>query len=143
MIIPNRFGIGYDIHPLITNRNLVLGGVVIPFYKGLDGHSDGDVLLHAIIDALLGAAVIGDIGTNFPSDVLEYSGIESILLLEKTLALLTKVGWQPIHIDATIIAQEPLLSPYILPMRQVISKSTGMYNDSPDQTGHCGEYFCD
>lgn len=102
-----------------------MGGVVIPFNKGLDGHSDGDTLLHAIIDALLGAAVIGDIGTNFPSDVPDYSGIESKLLLEKTMALLKEAGWQPIHIDATIIAQQPLLSPYIISMRQVISKSIG------------------
>ena len=101
-----------------------MGGTVIPFTKGLDGHSDVDTLLHAIIDALLGAAVIGDIGTNFPSDVPEYSGIESKLLLKKTKDLLIEAGWQPVHIDATIIAQKPLVSPYIISMRQVISKST-------------------
>lgn len=107
-----------------------MGGVVIPFNKGLDGHSDGDTLLHAIIDALLGAAVIGDIGTNFPSDVPDYSGIESKLLLEKTMALLKEAGWQPIHIDATIIAQQPLLSPYIISIRKVISKSIGIPIDA-------------
>jgi len=109
---------------------LVLGGVVIPFNKGLDGHSDGDTLLHAIIDALLGAAVIGDIGTNFPSDVPEYLGIASNILLEKTIALLLEAGWQPIHIDATIIAQQPLMSPYIQLMRQMISKSIGVHIDA-------------
>ena len=117
-----RVGQGYDVHKLTYNRDLVLGGVQIPFEKGLLGHSDADVLTHAIIDALIGAAGLGDIGQNFPDSDNSYKNISSLKLLELTVALLSSNGWQIINIDATIVAQAPKLLPYRSEMEQNISQ---------------------
>ena len=113
-----RVGIGYDVHPLVKGRRLILGGVEIPFERGLAGHSDGDVLVHAIIDALLGATGLGDIGTHFPPSAPQYKGISSIILLRQVGVLLQSEGWQVGNIDATILAERPMLSPFINEMRQ-------------------------
>jgi len=118
-----RVGIGYDVHPLARGRRLVLGGIEIPFDKGLDGHSDADVLVHAIIDALLGAAGLGDIGTHFPSSEPKYKDISSVTLLRQVGSLLQTHGWQVSNIDATIVAEQPRLSPFIPQMRQRISET--------------------
>ena len=107
-----RVGQGYDVHKLTENRKLILGGVEIPFDKGLLGHSDADVLTHAIIDALIGAAGLGDIGQNFPDNDDSYKNISSLKLLEATKLLLDRNGWQIINIDATIVAQAPKLLPF-------------------------------
>lgn len=112
-----RVGQGIDVHRLVEGRPLILGGITIPFMKGLMGHSDADVLTHAIIDALLGAATLGDIGTHFPDTDEQYRGISSLLLLERTNQLLTQNGWQINQIDATVIAQAPKLQPYIPTIR--------------------------
>jgi 2-C-methyl-D-erythritol 2,4-cyclodiphosphate synthase len=108
-----RVGIGYDVHVLTPGRRLVLGGVDIPFERGLDGWSDADVLTHAVIDALLGAAALGDIGKHFPPGEPEYHNISSIMLLERVRDKLTENGWQVGNIDATVIAEQPRLSDYI------------------------------
>ena len=116
-----RIGHGYDVHRLIPNRNLILGGVTIPYEKGLLGHSDADVLLHAICDALLGALALGDIGKHFPDNDPQYAGIDSRLLLLKTAELIREKGWQIGNIDATVVAQAPHLSPHIQEMRENIA----------------------
>ena len=116
-----RIGHGYDVHRLVPERNLILGGVVIPFERGLLGHSDADVLLHAICDALLGALALGDIGMHFPDSDTQYAGIDSRLLLLKTANLIREKGWQIGNIDATVIAQAPRISPYIEEMRKNIA----------------------
>ena len=108
-----RIGTGFDVHNLNDNRKLILGGVEIPFDKGLEGHSDGDVVIHAIIDSLLGAGVLGDIGQYFPSSDMKYKDINSISLLESTLEIINAAGWSIGNIDVTIIAQEPKLSTFI------------------------------
>jgi len=108
-----RSGIGFDVHAFAPDRKLYLGGVEIDFYMGLEGHSDADVLIHAIIDALLGAAGLGDIGRHFPNTNRKYKGISSMLLLKEVHALLVKDGWTISNIDATVIAQRPKLSGYI------------------------------
>ncbi len=118
-----RIGMGYDVHRLVENRKLILGGVEIPYEKGLLGHSDADVLLHAIMDALLGAAALGDIGKHFPDTDPAYKGISSILLLEHVGRLLEKEGIRIGNIDATVIAQRPKLAPYIMNMRENIAKA--------------------
>jgi len=125
-----RVGIGYDVHPLVRGRRLVLGGIEIPFEEGLDGHSDADVLVHAIIDALLGAAGLGDIGTHFPSSEPKYKDISSITLLRQVGSLLQTDGWQVNNIDATVVAEQPKLSPFIPQMRQRISETLGI---NPEQ----------
>jgi 2-C-methyl-D-erythritol 2,4-cyclodiphosphate synthase len=121
-----RVGIGYDVHVLTPGRRLVLGGVDIPFERGLDGWSDADVLTHAIIDALLGAAALGDIGKHFPPGEPEYHNISSIMLLERVRDKLTENGWQVGNIDATVIAEQPRLSDYIDRMREQLSKALGI-----------------
>ena len=108
-----RVGMGYDVHKLTEGRKLILGGVEIPYEKGLLGHSDADVLVHAVMDALLGAAALGDIGKHFPDTDEQYRGISSILLLEHVAALLDRKGYVVENIDATIIAQKPKMRPYI------------------------------
>ncbi len=108
-----RIGHGYDVHRFADNRKLILGGVEIPYEKGLLGHSDADVLVHAVMDALLGAAALGDIGTHFPDNDPAYSGADSILLLQKVTALLAEKGYAVGNIDATVIAQQPKLKSYI------------------------------
>lgn len=118
-----RIGIGYDIHPLEAERKLVLGGVEIPFEKGLGGWSDADVLTHAVIDALLGAAALGDIGRHFPSGEPEYKDISSLVLLEKTAKLLKDNGWKVGNIDATVVADQPKLSDHISEMRYNLSSA--------------------
>ena len=118
-----RVGIGYDVHRLVENRPLIVGGVTIPHEKGLLGHSDADVLLHAIMDALLGAAALGDIGTHFPDTDSKYLGISSISLLEKVGELLEEHFFLIENLDATIIAQEPKMKPYIEEMRVNIAKA--------------------
>ena len=117
-----RAGIGYDVHRLTEDRELVIGGVKIPYEKGLLGHSDADVLLHAVMDALLGAAGMGDIGKHFPDSEQEYKGISSLKLLETVKTLLTKKGFFIENIDATIIAQAPKMRPYIDTMRENIAR---------------------
>lgn len=124
--IDMRVGIGYDVHRLTENRKLILGGVDIPYEKGLLGHSDADVLLHAIMDALLGAAALGDIGKHFPDTEPQYKGISSMILLEKTGAILEEQGFLVENIDATIIAQAPKMRPYIEEMRENIAKALGI-----------------
>jgi 2-C-methyl-D-erythritol 2,4-cyclodiphosphate synthase len=102
-----RIGIGYDAHPLIKGRKLVLGGVEIPFFKGLEGWSDADVLTHAVMDALLGAAALGDIGQHFPTGEAEYEGISSLVLLDKVVEKLEERGYRVGNIDATVVAEKP------------------------------------
>lgn len=121
-----RIGIGYDVHRLAEERKLVLGGVEIPYKRGLLGHSDADVLLHAIMDALLGAAALGDIGKHFPDTDGRYKGISSIELLKKVGELLEERCFLIENIDATIIAQEPKMRPYIDAMRENIAKALGI-----------------
>lgn len=118
-----RIGTGYDSHPLIRGRKLVLGGVHVPYDEGLDGWSDADVLTHAICDALLGAAALGDIGQHFPSGDLEYKEISSLLLLEKVTEKLAAEGWRIVNVDATIVAEAPKLSEYIEEMRLKLSEA--------------------
>lgn len=111
-----RIGHGYDVHQLVTGRELILGGVRIPHAKGLLGHSDADVLIHAICDACLGAAALGDLGKHFPDTDKRYQGIDSRKLLREVLALLTAEGWQIANLDSTIIAQAPKLAPHVSQM---------------------------
>ena len=118
-----RVGMGYDVHKLTENRKLILGGVEIPYEKGLLGHSDADVLLHAIMDALLGAAALGDIGKHFPDTDEKYRGISSIKLLEHVAGLLDEHGFIVENVDATIIAQRPKMRPHIDTMRGNIAKA--------------------
>ena len=108
-----RIGTGFDVHNLNDNRKLILGGVEIPFDKGLEGHSDGDVVIHAIIDSLLGAGGLGDIGQYFPSSDMKYKNISSITLLKSTLEIISAAGWTIGNIDVTIIAQRPQISTFI------------------------------
>lgn len=116
-----RIGHGYDVHRLVEGRKLILGGVEIPFEKGLDGHSDADVLVHAVMDALLGAAALGDIGMLFPDNDDAYLGADSVELLKKVRDVLQEHGWKPGNLDATVIAQRPKLAPYIDTMRKRIA----------------------
>ncbi|MBA7597668.1 2-C-methyl-D-erythritol 2,4-cyclodiphosphate synthase [subsurface metagenome] len=118
-----RIGIGYDIHPLTQGRRLVLGGVDIPCDKGLSGWSDADVLTHAIIDALLGAAALGDIGRHFPPGEAQYKDISSLVLLKRVRDKLKENGWQVSNIDATIVAEQPKLGGFINQMRQQLSQT--------------------
>lgn len=124
-----RIGMGYDVHRLAKGRDLVIGGVKIPYELGLLGHSDADVLLHAISDALLGAAALGDIGKHFPDTDPAYKGISSIILLEKTGKLLEENMFYIENIDATIIAQAPKMRPYIDQMRENIANALGISAD--------------
>ena len=117
-----RIGTGYDVHRLVEGRNLVLGGVLIPYEKGLLGHSDADVLLHAIMDALLGAAALGDIGRHFPDTDPKWEGASSLSLLKHVFSLLDAAGYSIINIDATIIAQRPKLAPYLQEMKEQIAQ---------------------
>ena len=117
-----RVGMGYDVHRLVENRDLILGGVKIPYEKGLLGHSDADVLLHAIMDALLGAAALGDIGKHFPDTDPAYEGASSMKLLEHVGKLLEEENYQIINIDATIIAQRPKMAPHIPQMVENVAR---------------------
>ena len=123
MTMQFRMGEGWDTHALVPGRRLVIGGVVIPFHLGLLGHSDADVLLHAITDALLGAAALGDIGTHFSDTDERWRGADSWLLLQTTGAMLREAGWHISNIDSTVIAQAPKLAPFIAPMRERIASA--------------------
>ena len=111
-----RIGQGFDVHALVADRPLIIGGVTIPYEKGLLGHSDADVLLHAITDALLGAAALGDIGRHFPDTSDDFAGADSRVLLRRAHALLTDAGYAVVNVDATIIAQAPKMAPHVLAM---------------------------
>ena len=112
-----RIGQGYDVHRLAEGRKLILGGVEIPYERGLLGHSDADVLTHAVMDALLGAAALGDIGCHFPDSDPAYAGADSLALLDQVMQLLHAEGWQVENVDATILAQRPKLAPYLVVWR--------------------------
>ena len=121
-----RIGCGYDVHRLGKDEELIIGGVKIDYEMGLIGHSDADVLLHAIMDAMLGAAALGDIGKLFPDTDMAYKGASSINLLKKCRDVLLENGWRVINIDSTIIAQKPKMSPYIYEMRKNIANAIGI-----------------
>jgi len=121
-----RVGIGYDIHRLEEGHRLILGGVEIPFEKGLLGWSDADVIVHAVIDALLGAAGLGDIGTWFPPGDQKYRSISSLILLQETRKTLIDQGWQIVNIDVSIVAEEPKLAPFIDKMRKQFAQTLGI-----------------
>ena len=121
-----RIGQGYDVHRLTEGRRLILGGVEIQWEKGLLGHSDADVLLHALMDAMLGAAALGDIGAIFPDNDIRYEGADSMELLRQVKALLDEKGWRVGNLDATIVAQKPKLSPFIPAMRKNIADLLGI-----------------
>ena len=121
-----RIGHGYDVHKLVEGRKLILGGVEIAYEKGLLGHSDADVLAHAVMDALLGAAGLGDIGKHFPDTNPAYSGADSLKLLEHVVALLDQKGWKVCNVDATVLAQRPKLAPHIPQMRENLAQRMGV-----------------
>ncbi|MCF7802292.1 MAG: 2-C-methyl-D-erythritol 2,4-cyclodiphosphate synthase [Candidatus Marinimicrobia bacterium] len=121
----NRIGTGYDVHRLVAGRPLILGGVEIPFEKGVLGHSDGDALTHAICDALLGAAAMGDIGQHFPDTQEQYAGANSLTFLSDISAKLTQAGFQVGNVDATIVLQAPKLAPHIAAMRKNLARAMG------------------
>lgn len=124
-----RIGHGYDVHKFCDDRKLIIGGVELPYEKGLWGHSDADVLLHAVSDALLGAAALGDIGKHFPDNSTEFLNIDSRILLRRVVALLKEKGYTVGNIDATVIAQKPKMAPYIDTMRQNIADDCGVSVD--------------
>ena len=121
-----RIGHGYDVHRLVEDRALILGGISIPYEKGLLGHSDADVLTHAIMDALLGALARGDIGKHFPDSDPAYKGADSLMLLRHVAALLAAHGYTVVNVDATVLAQRPKLAPYIPQMRERIANALGI-----------------
>ncbi len=125
-----RIGHGYDVHRLVSGRPLIIGGVTIPYELGLDGHSDADVLVHAVMDALLGAAALGDIGGLFPDTDPTYKGADSMKLLEQVVKVLGDKGYTIGNIDATLIAQKPKIKPYILEMRENIARVCGVDIDA-------------
>ena len=121
-----RIGHGYDVHKLAAGRRLILGGVDIPYEKGLLGHSDADVLTHAVMDALLGAAALGDIGQHFPDTDPAYAGADSLVLLRAVMDLLAQAGYQVGNVDATVLAQAPKLAPHIPRMRENLARAMGV-----------------
>lgn len=121
-----RIGHGYDVHRLVTERKLILGGVEIPYELGLLGHSDADVLTHALMDALLGAAALGDIGGHFPDNDEKYKGADSVALLREVVAIIGKAGYRVGNVDCTILAQRPKLAPYISDMRRILAAAMGV-----------------
>ncbi|MDO4997283.1 MAG: 2-C-methyl-D-erythritol 2,4-cyclodiphosphate synthase [Neisseria sp.] len=134
-----RIGQGYDVHQLVEGRPLILGGVHIPFDKGLLGHSDADALLHAITDAILGAAALGDIGSHFPDTAAEFKDADSRVLLRQAYASVRKLGWKIINIDSTIIAQQPKLAPHIAAMRANIAADLNLAIDCVNIKGKTNE----
>ena len=124
-----RIGEGWDIHVLVEGRTLILGGVQIPFAKGLLGHSDADALMHAITDALFGAAAMGDIGTHFPDTDAQFKGADSAVLLAEAARRVRAKGFEIVNLDCTVIAQAPKLAPHILPMRERIAQTLGVRVD--------------
>jgi 2-C-methyl-D-erythritol 2,4-cyclodiphosphate synthase len=125
-MFPIRTGLGYDVHKLVEGRELWLGGILIPHTHGLLGHSDADVLIHAICDALLGAAALRDIGYHFPDTSQEFAGIDSKLLLRRTVSLLRDAGWEVGNVDATICAERPKLNPHIPAMQRTLAPLMGV-----------------
>ena len=121
-----RSGFGYDVHRLVEGRPLILGGIEVPFERGLEGHSDADVLLHALIDAVLGAAGMGDIGTHFPSSDASIEGISSVEMLRKVMYMVGDKGWRVENVDGTIVAQRPRLSPHTPRMKAAIAEALGV-----------------
>ena len=121
-----RIGHGYDVHKLVEGRKLILGGIEIPFEKGLLGHSDADVLTHALMDALLGAAALGDIGKLFPDNDPAYAGADSVGLLKKVCAVIADAGYRVGNVDCTVIAQRPKLAPHIPAMREKLAAAMGV-----------------
>lgn len=126
MSVNLRIGIGYDVHPLVSGRRLVLGGTEIPFSRGLEGWSDADVLTHAVMDALLGAAALGDIGQHFPPGEAEFKEVSSLFLLDKVVEKLEEKGYRVVNIDATVVAEKPRLREYVDDMRQNLSQVLGV-----------------
>ena len=124
-----RIGMGYDVHKLVENRDLIIGGVNIPYELGLLGHSDADVLIHAIMDSLLGATALGDIGKHFPDTNPKFKGISSISLLKEVGNLLKEINYKILNIDSTIIAQKPKMAPHILKMRENIAEALNISVD--------------
>ena len=124
-----RSGIGFDVHPLVESRPLFLGGIEIPYERGLAGHSDGDGLIHAVIDAILGAAALGDIGTHFPSNDDSFKGIASTELLLRTLAVVEQTDWRVTFVDATILAERPILAPHIGDIRRSLAAALNLPAD--------------
>ena len=125
-----RVGTGFDVHALVENRALILAGIRVPYEKGLLGHSDADVALHALMDALLGAAGKGDIGKHFPDTDDKYEGADSRRLLRVVVEMLRKDGWQVNNVDVTIIAQRPKLAPFIATMRELVASDLGITEDA-------------
>ena len=121
-----RIGNGYDVHRLAEGLPLVLGGVKIPHTKGCVAHSDGDVLIHALCDALLGALALGDIGRHFPDTSDEFAGIDSTILLRRVVAMIRERGWEIVNVDTTLLAQKPKIAPYVAAMRQTLADVTGI-----------------
>lgn len=117
-----KVGLGFDVHQLVEGRDFWLGGIKIPHEKGALGHSDADVLIHAICDALLGAANLGDIGVHFPDTDVAFKGIDSKILLAKTLELITEKGWKISNIDCTLVLEKPKIKPYVLQMQQTLAQ---------------------
>ncbi len=124
-----RVGMGFDCHRLVQGRPLILGGVEIPFDRGLHGHSDADVLLHAVCDAILGAAGLGDIGRHFPDTDPSYAGISSLLLLKRCVEMAARAGFRVNNVDATVVAQRPRLAPYIAEMERNVAQACSIQND--------------
>jgi len=123
-----RVGQGFDVHPLVPGRKLLIGGVEIPFERGLHGHSDADVLLHAITDAILGAAGLGDIGRHFPDTDERWAGADSRMLLREAMAAVRAVGWRVGNVDATVVAQAPRIAPHVAAMQANIAADLGIDN---------------
>lgn len=134
-----RIGCGYDVHRLTEGRKLILGGVEIPFEKGLLGHSDADVLLHAVTDALFGAAAMGDIGSHFPDSDPAYRGADSLMLLRLCAEELKRAGWQVVNVDSVLIAQRPKIAPYVPAMRENIAAALGIAVDRVSVKGKTEE----
>lgn len=134
-----RVGQGYDVHQLVEGRDLILGGVNIPFEKGLLGHSDADVLLHAITDALLGAAGLGDIGSHFPDTAAEFKDADSRVLLREAYQSVQALGWKVVNVDTTVIAQKPKLAPHIPAMRANIAADLGLPENCVNIKGKTNE----
>ena len=134
-----RVGQGYDVHQLVEGRDLILGGVNVPFEKGLLGHSDADALLHAITDALLGAAGLGDIGSHFPDTAAEFKDADSRVLLREAYQSVQELGWQVVNVDTTVIAQKPKLAPHIPAMRANIAADLGLPENCVNIKGKTNE----
>ncbi len=124
-----RIGFGYDVHPLVPGRPLILGGVAIPYERGLEGYSDADVVVHALCDALLGALALGDLGQHFPSTDARWRGVSSLVLLQHVMTLVAEQHYRLGNADVTVVAQRPRLAPYVPQMRQTLSESMGSAPD--------------